>query len=198
MDLYAPKSRITAGLAPLVGWLARRQVSPDAVTLAAIPVAATAAVCLLLSPGSPALLLVVPLLAALRLLLNLLDGALARATGRSHPRGELYNELGDRVADILFLAPVAWLPGASPVLVLAGVLGAVLASFVGVLVKAAGGPRIYRGVLSKPGRMGLLSLAALAAFANGPSAWTWFGPLLLIGTGLTLLERLVVGFRELH
>ena len=96
MDLYASKSRITAGLAPLVGWLARRRVSPDAVTLAAIPVAATAAVCLLLSPGSPALLLVVPLLAALRLVLNLLDGALARGTGRSHPRGELYNEIGDR------------------------------------------------------------------------------------------------------
>jgi Phosphatidylglycerophosphate synthase len=197
VDLYAGKKGLVARLDPLVERLARAGVSPDAVTLAAVPVAIVAGVLLLYSTSAPAVLLAIPVLAGLRLVLNLLDGALARRTGRSHPRGELLNELGDRLADIAFLAPVALLPGASPVIVLLGVIGAILASYVGITTRAAGGERIYRGILSKPGRMLLVSVAAVGYLFVGDAAWTWFGPLLLLGTSLTLLERLVVAFRQL-
>ena len=197
MDLYRSKARVVGGLGPVVGWLAARGVSPDAVTLAAVPVAVVGGACLLLSTSQPALLLLVPFLAAARLVLNLLDGALARTTGRTHPRGELYNEVGDRLADLALLVPVAFLPGTDATLVLLGALGAVLASFVGVTVRAAGGERTYRGILSKPGRMVLLSIVAVAAFIHGPAAWGWFGPILLIGTALTVGERFVVGIRRL-
>ena len=197
MDLYRSKASIVGGLGPVVGWLARRGVSPDAVTLAAVPVAAIGGACLLLSSATPVLLLLVPFLAAARLVLNLLDGALARTTGRIHPRGELYNEVGDRLADIAFLAPVAFVPGADATLVLLGVLGAVLASYVGVTVRAAGSERVYRGVLSKPGRMALVAVAAIVALVVGPAVWGWFGPILLIGSVLTLVERLGVAVRRL-
>jgi CDP-diacylglycerol--glycerol-3-phosphate 3-phosphatidyltransferase len=197
VDLYAGKSGIVAKLDPIIGALAARGVAPDAITIAAVPVAALGGAALLVSPSAPMALLLVPFLAAARLILNLLDGALARRSGRSHPRGELLNELCDRLADIAFLAPVAVLPGANPVIVLLGVIGALLASYVGITTRAAGGERIYRGVLSKPGRMVLLSVAAVAAFVVGPVAWTWFGLLLLLGAGLTLVERLVVAFRQL-
>ena len=112
----------------------------------------------------------------MRLVVNLLDGALARRTARIHPRGELYNELGDRLTDIAFLVPVAFLPGADRTTVLLGVAGAIFASFAGVVPRAAGGERIYRGILSKPGRMILLSVFAVAVFIVGPEAWGPFGP----------------------
>jgi phosphatidylglycerophosphate synthase len=198
VDLYRSKAGIVGGLRPVVGWLARRGVTPDAVTLAAIPVGLAAGACLLVSPAVPAALLAVPLLAALRLVLNLLDGALARTTGRMHARGELYNEIGDRVADVAFLAPVAFLPGADQATVLLGVCGALLASYAGLASRAAGGERIYRGILSKPGRMALLAVFAIAAFVVGQEAWRPFGPLLLAGTALTLVERLVVAIRRLE
>jgi CDP-diacylglycerol---glycerol-3-phosphate 3-phosphatidyltransferase len=197
VDLYRSKGAIVAGLDPIVDLLAKRGVSPDAVTLAAIPVGVAAGALLLVSPSVPAALLGVPVLAGLRLILNLLDGALARRTGRMHPRGELYNELGDRLADIAFLAPVAFLPGADPTTVLLGVLGAVFASFAGIVPRAAGGERIYRGILSKPGRMVLLGGFAIAVFVIGSEAWRPFGPILLIGTILTAIERIVVGIRRL-
>ena len=197
MDLYRSKNAIVHGLDPVVTRLQRLGVTPDAVTLAAIPVGAVAGALLLFSPVVPVLLLGVPVLAALRLVLNLLDGALARRTGRIHPRGELYNELGDRLADIAFLAPVAFLPGADRTTVLLGVAGALFASFAGLVPRAAGGERIYRGVLSKPGRMILLAVFAVAAFLVGPDAWAPFGPLLLAGTILTAVERIVVGIRRL-
>ena len=197
MDLYRSKNAIVRGLDPVVARLERLGVTPDAVTLAAIPVGVLAGALLLLSPTAPVALLGVPVLAALRLVLNLLDGALARRTGLMHPRGELYNELGDRLADVAFLAPVAFLPGADRTTVLLGVAGAIFASFAGIVPRAAGGERIYRGVLSKPGRMILLSVFAVAAFVVGPEAWGLFGPLLLAGTILTAVERIVVGIRRL-
>ncbi|MEO5704192.1 MAG: CDP-alcohol phosphatidyltransferase family protein [Candidatus Limnocylindrales bacterium] len=198
MDLYAGKQGFVSRLDPFVERLDRAGVSPDAVTLAAVPVALLAAGALLASPTLPALLLAVPFLAGLRLVLNLLDGALARRTGRSHPRGELLNEMCDRLSDVAFLTPVALLPGADPVIVMLGIIGALLASYVGITTRAAGGERIYRGVLSKPGRMFLVSAAAVGYLVLGEAAWTWFGPLLLLGTILTLLERLVVAFRQLE
>jgi CDP-diacylglycerol---glycerol-3-phosphate 3-phosphatidyltransferase len=197
MNLYATKSAINARLVPIVDRLAAAGVSPDAVTLAAVPVAVLGGGLLLASPAVPAVLLAVPLVAVARLVLNLLDGQLARRTGRTHPRGELYNEVGDRLADAVLLAPVAFLPGAQPETVLLGVLVAVLASYVGVTARAAGGERIYSGVLSKPGRMVLLMIFSVAVYVTGPGTWWAFGPLLLIGALLTLLERLAIAVRRL-
>jgi len=197
MDWYGSKGGIVERLAGVVDGLAAAGVSPDTVTLAAIPVAAVGGLALLASPTIPAVLLIVPVVAGLRLLLNLIDGALARATGRSHPRGEVFNEIGDRLSDIALLAPVAFLPGAQRETVLLGVMTAVLASFIGVVSKSAGGQRLYGGVLSKPGRMALLAAFAILAFVVGPAAWGPFGPILLIGAALTFVERLVVAIRSL-
>jgi CDP-diacylglycerol--glycerol-3-phosphate 3-phosphatidyltransferase len=197
VDLYRSKNAIVRGLDPVVVRLERLGVTADAVTLAAIPVGCVAGALLLISTTAPVALLGVPVLAALRLILNLLDGALARRTGLMHPRGELYNELGDRLADVAFLAPVAFLPGADRTTVLLGVAGAIFASFAGVVPRAAGGERIYRGILSKPGRMILLAVFAVAVFVVGPEAWGPFGPLLLVGTILTAVERIAVGIRRL-
>ena len=197
MDWYRSKGAIVARLDGVVERLASAGVSPDAVTLSAVPVAIAGGVALLASTTAALALLFVPIAVALRLVLNLLDGALARATGRSHPRGELFNEVGDRLADIAFLTPVAFLPGAQRETVLLGVTGAVLASFVGVTSKAAGADRLYGGILSKPGRMLLLAAFAVAALVVGPVAWGPFGPILLTGAILTTAERVIVATRQL-
>lgn len=199
VDLYASKSAINARLLPLVDRMSAAGITPDAITLAAIPVALLGSAALLASPAQPAALLAVPILIAGRLVLNLLDGNLARRSGRIHPRGELFNEVGDRLADVAFLVPVAFLPGASSAIVLLGVVAAILASYVGIATRAAGGPRLYRGVLSKPGRMILLAVFSLWALFAGPAtAWAVFGPLLLAGGLLTLADRLLTAIRTLE
>jgi CDP-diacylglycerol--glycerol-3-phosphate 3-phosphatidyltransferase len=197
VDLYTAKPFIVRRLEPVLGWLERRNVSPDALTLAAIPIGAMAGVAILRSPDEPSWLLLVPVAVVLRLVANLLDGALARRTGRVHPRGALFNELGDRSADVLMLGAVAFVPGADAQLVWLGVVLALLASFTSVATGAAGGTRSYRGILSKPGRMALLLAFSVAVLILGPGAWAPFGPLLAIGGALTLTERVVIAVREL-
>jgi phosphatidylglycerophosphate synthase len=197
VNWYASKRAIVARLDGVVERLAAAGVPPDTVTLAALPVAIAGGVCIAVSPAVPVALVIVPVAAGLRLFLNLIDGALARTTGRGHPRGEVLNEVGDRLADIALIAPVAFVPGAQRETVLLGLSGAVLASFIGLASRAAGGPRLLGGILSKPGRMALLAVFAIAVLIAGPSAWWPFGPLLLIGTSLTALERLVTALRAL-
>lgn len=197
MDWYRSKQATVGRLSGIVGRLAAAGVTADAVTLSAVPVALLGGLCLLLSPAVPAVLVLVPVAAGLRLALNLVDGALARATGRAHARGELLNEVVDRIADLALLGPVAFLPGAQRETVLLGLSGAVLASFVGVASRAAGGARLYRGILSKPGRMALLAVSAIAVLLIGPGAWGPFGPVLLVGTVLTAIERFVGAARSL-
>ena len=62
MDLYATKGAINARLVPLVDRLAAAGVTPDAVTLGAVPVAAAGGLCLLVSRGPHLLLALVPVL----------------------------------------------------------------------------------------------------------------------------------------
>jgi CDP-diacylglycerol---glycerol-3-phosphate 3-phosphatidyltransferase len=197
--LYRLKPASQRLVRPLEDWLVGTGVSPDAVTLAAVPVAALGGVCLALSANVPALLLAVPVVAAARLVLNLLDGLVARRTGRTHPMGEVWNEVGDRLADTLFIGGLAFVPGVDPRIALAAVVGALLASYAGLAVRAAGGRRQFGGVMSKPGRMAALALAAPVAFATGDVGWlvgaAW---VIVAGTLVTLVQRVVAGWLELE
>ena len=190
VNLYRTKPAFVRALEPAVGFCVRHDIRADTLTLLAVPVALAGGAAIVASPVVPALLLLVPVAAAARLVLNLLDGAVARRTGATHPRGELYNELGDRVADVLLLGAPALLPGVEGRAVLLGVLLAVLASYTGVVTRAAGSERLYHGILAKPGRMVLLAVAAPGSLVWGVTAWHAFAALLIAGAGITLLVRL--------
>lgn len=197
MNLYRLKPASLRAVQPLVEFCVRRGIRPDTLTLLAVPVAFVGAAAICASSAVPGLLLLVPLAAALRLILNLLDGAVARRTGASHPRGELYNELGDRVGDVLLLGAPATLPGVEGRAVLLGVILAILASYVGITVRAAGGSRLYHGILAKPGRMALLAVAAPLSLAAGAAVWNGYAVILIVGAGLTVAARLRTAIRDL-
>lgn len=198
MNLYRLKPASLRAVEPLVELCVRRRIRPDTLTLAAVIVSFVGAAAIGASPAVPVLLLLVPVAAAVRLVLNLLDGAVARRTAAGHPRGELYNEVGDRVGDVLLLGAPALLPGVEGRAILLGVLLAVLASYVGITVRAAGGPRLYHGILAKPGRMVLLAVAAPVSLAAGAVAWNGYAIVLIVGAGLTLAVRARTAVRDLE
>jgi phosphatidylglycerophosphate synthase len=155
--------------------------------------------CLAVAAATPIALLLVPVVAALRLVLNVLDGMVARAAA-SGPRaiGEIWNEVGDRTGDALFLVGLAAVPAVGPWLGLGSLLMAIAASYVGLAAKAAGGRRLYGGVMSKPGRMVVLSVAAPVAFVTSEPGWlavaAW---IILIGSTVTVGQRLWTAIGEL-
>jgi hypothetical protein len=65
-----------------------------------------------------------------------------------------------------------------------------LSSYLGVVSKAAGGPRQYGGVMGKADRMLYLALAALVAGLAGRPEWlNVYLAVVLVGALVTLVQR---------
>ncbi|HZR99078.1 MAG TPA: CDP-alcohol phosphatidyltransferase family protein [Chloroflexota bacterium] len=171
MGVYAIKPVFQRSLGGAEAWLVARRAHPDMLTAAAVALAVVGGALLWAGAWAPALLLLVPLLALGRTVLNALDGLVARRTGRARPWGEVLNEMGDRLADVALLGGLALAPTTDGRLGAAALVAVLLSSYLGVLSKAAGGPRQYGGVMGKADRMLYLALAALVAGLAGRPEW---------------------------
>jgi len=112
-----------AGLKPVGANIRRTGITADHLTASGVVIAAAAAVAIGNGALRAGLLLLV-----LCALPDLLDGAVAKASGTAGPRGAFFDSVSDRVTDALLLGGVAWHlstthPGRIAVLPLA-VLGA--------------------------------------------------------------------------
>jgi phosphatidylglycerophosphate synthase len=141
-------------------WCVRAGVSADAISYFSVVGAAGAAICFWKSAAYPWLLIVAPLLCYLRLWCNMLDGMVALASGTASARGEVLNDLPDRVSDVLIFVGAAHSGWMHP---LFGYWAAILSlgtAYVGTLGQAVGARREFGGMMSKPWRMVALGLGA--------------------------------------
>lgn len=97
----------------------------------------------------------------------MLDGMVALASRQASPRGEILNDLPDRLSDVLIFAGVAHSGLGSPYSAYWAAIGALLTAYVGTLGQAVGVQREFSGVMSKPWRMVVLHAGAWLAFAGG-------------------------------
>ena len=91
-----------------VRFCVRWRIHADAVSYGSVVASALAALCFWWSGGLPALLIPGALLCYLRLWLNMLDGMVALASGKASLRGELLNDLPDRLSDVIIFSGVAY------------------------------------------------------------------------------------------
>ena len=141
----------------------RLGVHPDAISYLSIVAAAGAALCFWNAGRNPWLLLFGPAFCYLRLWFNMLDGMVALAAGKASLRGEILNEVPDRVSDVLIFVGVAHSGLCSP---FSGYWSAILALFtayIGMFGQAVGVQREFSGVMAKPWRMVTLHLGAWLA-----------------------------------
>src|SRR5437762_1652404 len=152
-----------------VEWCVRHQVHPDVVSYLSIVASLAAGACFW-QGRHPWLLLLAPLLCYVRLWLNMLDGMVALASGKASPRGEILNDLPDRVSDVIIFAGVAHSGLMNPIFGYWAAIAAVLTAYVGLFGQALGVQREFGGIMSKPWRMVALHIGAwLALFLGGQS-----------------------------
>jgi phosphatidylglycerophosphate synthase len=97
----------------------------------------------------------------------MLDGMVAIASGKASWRGEILNDLPDRVSDVLVFAGVAHSGlNSVPSGYWAAIL-ALLTAYAGVLGQAVGVKRQFGGIMSKPWRMVTLHAGAWTGFGLG-------------------------------
>ena len=174
--------RSTTWAARLAELLYAAKLTPNGISLGSLGFAALGALALVLSGSAAAdhadgaragWLILAAVCIPMRLLLNMLDGMLAVEKGLHTPTGDLFNELPDRVADLLLIAAAGyatagvWVAGSNPGLdwgVLLGWLGAslaILTAYVRTLGAANGVGNFFQGPLAKPRRMWVLVIACL-------------------------------------
>lgn len=155
--------RRTAGLAV---WLCLRwNINPDAISYCSMIAAAGAGLCFWFSSWNAWLLIAAPLLCYARLWMNMLDGMVALAAGTASWRGEILNDLPDRVSDVLIFAGVAHSGWCAPPSGYWAAIMALLTAYVGMFGQAVGVQRQFGGVMSKPWRMVALHIGAWLTFA---------------------------------
>lgn len=130
-----------------------------------------------------------------------MDGALARKTGQSSRKGEVFNEMSDVVADAALYVPLLVVSTAFRLLTFAFVLLAGWTELAGVLPKAAGGARRYDGPLGKSDRalvVGVYYVVVACGVAHGlwENAVFGLGVLLLAATCVNRLRKGLAGLRE--
>lgn len=160
-------------------------VSADAVSYASMVAATAAAVCFWKAADLPWLLILGPAFCFVRLWCNMLDGMVALASGKASARGELLNDLPDRVSDVVIFAGVAHSGLCSPFSGYWAGIFAVFTAYVGIFGQAVGAKREFGGVMSKPWRMVTLALGAWATLAL---IWFGDGDALRKFAGLTILD----------
>ena len=199
------QSRQTRWASALAGWLTRRQVRPNAISLASILFAGLAGVCLAATgvetplPRSALLVLAAALMQA-RLLCNLLDGMVAIEGGLKTASGELYNDVPDRFSDLLILVGagygVTWGGWGPTIGWLAAVL-AILTAYVRVLGVSVSTPAYFLGPMAKQHRMAVLTASCVigaveAALVQSYAGWAVGAALvaIVVGSAVTVRRRL--------
>src|SRR5947207_3148787 len=153
-------------------WLAARNVSPNAISIAGMFACIVAGIALGVTSISDyrILWLVAALGAQLRLTANMLDGMVAIASGRTSKTGELYNEVPDRISDaaVFIGAGFAW--GGNVALGYIATILAIFTAYVRAAGKIAGGPNEFCGPMAKQHRMLVITLVCLYS-AITPRSW---------------------------
>ncbi len=171
-------------------------VSPNLLTLASFVLAVLAAASILFSTVHSAYLL----LAALLLIvfsgfLDALDGAVARVTGTSGPRGDFLDHVLDRYSDIALVLGFTFsvFTTSVPIGIMA-LVGVFMTSYLGTQAQAVGLKRNYGGMLGRADRIVLMLIALIIQFAFISPASGTHGPELL---SLTTFDWLLLVFAVL-
>jgi phosphatidylglycerophosphate synthase len=152
----------------------RHGIHPDAISYLSIVAALIAAICFWKSGGRRWLLIVAPLLCYVRLWLNMLDGLVAFAAGKASRRGEILNDLPDRISDVVIFVGVAHSGLMNPLIGYWAAIFSVLTSYVGLFGQALRVQRQFGGIMSKPWRMVALNAGAWVTFFLVPQSFATF------------------------
>jgi|SRR6267143_1898543 len=166
MAKYEPTSRrpideaFRATARRATAFCVHRNIHPNSISYASVVAAGFAAFCFWKSGARPWLLFIAPLFCYLRLWCNMLDGMVALAAAKASWRGEILNDLPDRISDVLIIAGVAQSGWMNPIIGYWAAIFALLAAYVGMFGQAVGVQREFSGVMSKPWRMVTLHAGA--------------------------------------
>jgi CDP-diacylglycerol--glycerol-3-phosphate 3-phosphatidyltransferase len=184
------RNRVDQGVSPVGVALNRTGLSPDHLTALGLILAVPAAIAI----GTGRLVLGLVLLIA-SAVPDLLDGALAKASGKASVRGAFFDSVTDRVTDGLILGGIAWYlqtrHHAHAAMLPFAILGAsMLVSYERAKAESLGFDA-RGGLMERAERIIVLCVGLAFSFILVPMLWV-----MLTLTGITAIQRFVKVWRQ--
>jgi CDP-diacylglycerol---glycerol-3-phosphate 3-phosphatidyltransferase len=185
------RAALKGGVEPTAAWLVRRGVHPDAVTVTGTALSTAAALWLIPADHLVAAALVVGVLA----MLDVLDGAMARARGVKSPFGGVLDSVCDRLVDGAVFAGITWWAAERELWLLVGLALTCLVTgqLISYIKARAGeaGLRADGGLVERAERL-ILGLLGVGLVGVGvPYALDIALGLLAVGSVITVGQRIV-------
>ena len=164
ISVYKIKPAFQKLLQPLLNALHRLGITANQLTIIAILFSFGLGVIVYFSSQYPFFLLLVAIGLLLRMVLNALDGMMARQFDMQSKMGEVLNELGDVVSDLAIFLPFIVFPELNPRIVVLFAVLSIINEYAGILGKAMGGERRYDGPMGKSDRALILGLFCILGY----------------------------------
>lgn len=152
ISIYNLKPAFQHLIRPIANWLAKNLITPNQITLAALMISFLNGIAIAICHQATWPLLLLPLTLFVRMMLNAIDGMIAREHAMQSKLGTFLNELGDVLSDAFLYLPLTFVPGFSPILMILIVLLAIVAEMTGVIAIQVGSQRRYDGPMGKSDR----------------------------------------------
>lgn len=161
ISTYKIKPAFQKLLTPLLSALRKLGVTPNFITVLAVLLSLGLGYLFSEAGSNSMYYLYVALGLLLRMMLNALDGMMARIYEMQSRTGEVLNEVGDIVSDVAIFYPLLFLEGLNFKLAFSFIMLSVVNEFCGILGKAMGGERRYEGPMGKSDRATVVGVLCL-------------------------------------
>lgn len=190
VGIYSIKPRFQQILSPLTNLCVKLSIPPDYLNFFALALSLIAFVLLANFGKQPLILVLVSLLMLIRLVVNALDGLVARAMKLDSKKGLVKNEFVDRVSDVLLFIGFSFVPAVNVSLLLITIVSFLLVSYLGILSLAVTGVREYTGIMGKADRIVYLTVFSLIIFFSGNFWVNYYLSLVFLGSIASIYQRL--------
>jgi len=190
ISVYKLKPKFQQLLNPILILFRRIGISPNHITVFSVLFSVVIGYILWLGQENNLFYLFVALGLLFRMMLNALDGMMAKKYNLQSKAGEILNEVGDILSDIAIYFPFIYFEGVTLEYVIGFLLLSVINEFCGVLAKIISGERRYDGPMGKSDRALLVGLICIALFFSD-SILRYIDYLFIIAIVMMLISSLL-------
>ena len=168
ISIYKIKPKFQQLLMPLLKLLRRFGISPNSITIFSIFLSFGISYFFWNTSDNSSYFLIVAFGLLLRMMLNALDGMMARIYNLQSKLGEILNEVGDIVSDVAIYFPLIIFESLRIEIAIIFILLSIINEFCGLMAKLISGERRYDGPMGKSDRAFLIGIICIVYyFTNG-------------------------------
>ena len=164
ISVYNIKPKFQQLLMPLLKLLRRYRVSPNLITIFSIILSFIISYFFWNALSNSLYFLIVAFGLLLRMMLNALDGMMARIYNLESEIGEVLNEVGDIISDIAIYFPLIMFEFLEIEIAVIFILLSIINEFCGLMAKVMSGERRYDGPMGKSDRAFLIGILCIVYY----------------------------------